>query len=481
MANSGNKQGMMFSILIVEDEDRSLNNALKTLKKIAPEATITVARCRDEAIQTITSSEFDLIVCDLRIPTSANNLDADEVHGLAVHGAAQEHCPGTPLIFLSAYATPQNTKNQLATGGVADYYGLVQKPLVQLAIKDGSTEFADYVSAMVQSLGALEACAIEADGEKLDSLLARAVRTYGARIGAVSASVEAKSGLSGAQVATSTFTQANGQTRSVLIKLMSQEDSRQEVANYSANVPNKLQPGYFASSIEPATRAGLRKSVALYYNIASQHRSLFSLLVEDPGRAAAVVEQMARGHRAWTDELHYASMTVREFRRLRLSDEKFGAHLEQSETYLRVEEQVTELSMCTCHGDLHGENVLVDDGGRPTLIDYGDVGVASSAIDPITLELSVIYHKRGPASTGTWPAAKNLEQWADLEAYLDGCPYSDFIRSCRDWAHAVASDKTVYATAYAHSVRQLKYDDVPNERALAVAHAAANALLQLHR
>ena len=51
--------------------------------------------------------------------------------------------------------------------------------------------------------------------------------------------------------------------------------------------------------------------------------------------------------------------------------------------------------------------------------------------------------------------------------------------ACRDWAYAVASPATVLATAYVHAARQLKYPDVSDDVALAVAESAAKALVQL--
>lgn len=468
---------MALRILIVEDEDRSLKDTIAILESVVDDLQVVVALSRDDAITTLEQEDFDLIICDLRIPTTTNDLDVDETHGLAVHAAAQECCPGTPLIFLTAFATPRNIRQQLSTGMVADFYGREAAPLVQLAIKDDPTECADLVAEFVSGLLSLESCAVECD-DPVDPLLVRATQVYAKRVNAVRAKLSLSGGLSSAQVAQAIFHDRQGQTRSILIKLQGRKDALAEISNYNRNVPNKLQPGYFAPSVEPALH-GLRKMAALYYTIANQHLSVFKVLAEDPARAARIVTAIEEAHQPWTTETRQEEILVADLRRQRVSDSIIMEHASALGPSFQVEDLVVSMDRCTSHGDLHGENILVDSADRPTLIDYGDVGLANAALDPLTLELSLIFHTAGPARVTDWPTSAQLERWADLEVYIEDSPFTQFVSRCRSWALTIAQPETVYATAYVHAVRQLKYGDVPPAHAIAVARSAADALLCL--
>jgi hypothetical protein len=129
------------------------------------------------------------------------------------------------------------------------------------------------------------------------------------------------------------------------------------------------------------------------------------------------------------------------------------------------------------HGDLHGFNVLVKDGADPTLIDYGEVGDANAALDPVTLELSSLFHPHMASAFGNWPDPAQAADWADLDAYLDGCPVPEFVRACRDWAtEASAEVEELLATAYCYAMRQMKYPDTNKELALAIANGAHSRL-----
>ncbi|GFG81551.1 hypothetical protein MPRG_48270 [Mycobacterium paragordonae] len=110
------------------------------------------------------------------------------------------------------------------------------------------------------------------------------------------------------------------------------------------------------------------------------------------------------------------------------------------------------------------------------IVDYGDVGVDYTAVDPVTLELSLIYNRQGPARAAEFHSSIRWDLWPDVEACYDSSPFRSFAAACRQWALESDSEEAVMAFAYAHSVRQLKYGDVPKEVASAVADASVSAL-----
>jgi hypothetical protein len=103
------------------------------------------------------------------------------------------------------------------------------------------------------------------------------------------------------------------------------------------------------------------------------------------------------------------------------------------------------------------------------LIDYGDIADGPPALDPVTLELSGIFHPDGVFYSSEWPSVETAKKWGELDAYLSGCPHRDFVRGCRAWALDVAAgSREIAATAYSYLLRQLKYADTNKDRALAL-------------
>jgi hypothetical protein len=125
---------------------------------------------------------------------------------------------------------------------------------------------------------------------------------------------------------------------------------------------------------------------------------------------------------------------------------------------------------------MHGENVLVSPDGSAVIIDYGDVDEGTASLDPITLELSLLFHPKGPLRGGAWPSHAQAVSWGNLDQYVQGCPAEAFVRECRAWASsAAAGNREVAVTAFSYLMRQLKYGDTDKALALALL-AGAKAL-----
>jgi CheY-like chemotaxis protein len=110
-------------VLIVEDESAARQNAIDLVRRVVPEAEIEVRESRDSAIAAINELQFDLVLCDLNIAETDGSLDTDENHGFAVFSHAREIVPGMPIIFLTGFATPKNTADRLASGGLYEIRG----------------------------------------------------------------------------------------------------------------------------------------------------------------------------------------------------------------------------------------------------------------------------------------------------------------------------------------------------------------------
>jgi hypothetical protein len=124
---------------------------------------------------------------------------------------------------------------------------------------------------------------------------------------------------------------------------------------------------------------------------------------------------------------------------------------------------------------MHGFNVLATDDLQPVLIDFADVRVAPAVADPLTMELSPIFHPGGPSNK---PSDKQMRLWFDLDAYAAVSPWPTFIHACRSWTEDAASGPSeIAAVVLSYALRQLKYRNPTSGLAYVLAEAAAERLL----
>jgi hypothetical protein len=144
-----------------------------------------------------------------------------------------------------------------------------------------------------------------------------------------------------------------------------------------------------------------------------------------------------------------------------------------------IESFVVRAAQCCQHGDLHCANVVFAERDQAMLIDFGDAGTSFSALDPITLELSTIFHSQHAMLPPGWPSEQNIADWAAPERFTEGCAFGPFVSACRQWALSDAgSPEEVVAIAYAYAIRQLKYRDTDKARARALIRACVAYLVK---
>ena len=160
---------------------------------------------------------------------------------------------------------------------------------------------------------------------------------------------------------------------------------------------------------------------------------------------------------------------MRDLRTQRIDDSEIQPYRDALGATEEFEEIEQEMTTSCQHGDLHGFNVLCNESGTPIVIDFGNVGPAPTCIDPIILELSVLFHRDSPLRSISWPTEEQAEAWFDLEEYLRGCPVPEFIKECANGLMKQADQANCRRVVYAEAVRQLKYKDTNRERALAIA------------
>jgi hypothetical protein len=217
-------------------------------------------------------------------------------------------------------------------------------------------------------------------------------------------------------------------------------------------------------------RCGTGAFGGLFFNLINNTSgSFFEVCKTNPAMAASVVDQLKDAWQIWTGNRPESRISVKALRELVLNDASLERIIgEHSIDHVRsFELRSLDVHLGTQHRDFHGENILVGENGAPIMIDLLSIGEASAAFDPITLELSLVFHPNSPFN-GTWPPIDQIPSWADLDAYLKHCPYADIVRSCRAWATVYAvTDRELFAAVYAYVVWQMNFSSTDTERAKA--------------
>lgn len=462
-------------ILLVEDEDRSARQTRNSIERSAPNAHVVVADCRDAALELIADDDFDLIVCDVKIPPTPESADVSDKHGLAVQAEARARCPGTPTIFLTGFAPEIDVRQQLSRGGVGTIFDLDMYPLTQLIEKD-EVELLEGAIAELQvaEKSLTDGCFIPLESAA-DEMLVRAVRMYARTTAHTSARLTTTTGLSGARTCLVALESPVGSPASIFIKVLPWSAALSEIEGFNRFVPNRLAPGTFAPALPPV-ESGLRKDAALVSTLASPGSvSLFDRMLTNPSSAASSVDQLATALSPWRASSVVEHVKLSDLRRRFISDDRLSAAGVDPAGLAHLEATEVEMTSAIAHGDLHGENVLVGEDSRPLLIDFGDVGVAYAVMDPVVLETSVLFHRNGPLRNSDRVRREGIRAWLELDWLCQDNPLEEVIRATRRWSESVDSRQAMSAMLYAHTLRQLKYGEIDRDQLLALAESCAQA------
>ena len=467
-------------MLLIEDEADSVDSFRELTRIAEPDMTFEfeVAPSLEEALAAISSGEFDFVVCDLRIPSGPNSLDADVQHGFLAHERLCRLCPGTPSAILTGHGSEQAAAQTVEQGQKIDMFGDgEQRSTSAYFRKTHIKECIEYMVALGGRLNELDAMPTEGDEFTPPSLL-RGLKAYARQRGAAAISVRRiKGGLSSATPITAELlSSSDGSLGKVFCKIDDAGELEAQAERYQDCVLPTLPPGAFPA-LGPLVRAPTgRNSTAVYSLARDFERNLLDLLSEDDRLAAAAVRRAREFTDGWRAAATSEQTSLGELRRTWIEDDELADldSLRPATEFEEYESGSVELSWCCQHGDLHGANVLIDADGDPLLIDFGDVGRWPAGVDPVNLELSMYYHPDSPYRRQV-PEPRVGEAWYDLEAYAAQVPRPEFVTACREWAtELTGGGAPLRALAYVHSVRQLKYSDAPHDFALSVARSCAS-------
>jgi CheY-like chemotaxis protein len=472
-------------LLIIDDEQDFTDTLLARFGERDLALEVTIARSKESALSSLADELFDFIICDLRIPTVDRALDADRVHGQSVYTTARAEIPGTPILVLSAYGDEQLVADMAELAPHDDPFGSgTNKPMLQYVTKHSDlegclTRVAD-AAGHTASLRQLNLSPIPEHLELSDAE-ERLVRIFARQKGgAVARFRELGGGLSDSRVLWLRIEDYSGALAALAVaKIDSLPEISEEVRRYDEYVSG-LTPGIFTPLIKKLTAGAGRFGGAFYGLDEGFDRSLFELAVSKPGNAARGIDALREGTSRWRNGRPTTALPVAAIRRRSVCDARVDLNVRQKLTGLGwelLEQREIQARPCPQHCDLHGLNVLTTQDGNSRMIDFASVGEATAAVDPVTLELSILFHPRGPAVDTAWPSVDQAAAWGNRPVYLDGCPFAEYVQHCRDWAFGVAaSNDEVFATVYAYAMRQLSYPYVDDDLALALIRCCIDAL-----
>lgn len=476
----------MIRILSVEDDDRMCDQMAEWVRSVSPSCELRFAGDRDTALEAIGEMEidYDLVICDLRIPPTAGSIDSKEQYGLEVHEVCRISLPGVPCVFLTGHATDADVYDQIARGPNEDLYGNRSvTPLVELFHKLDSAPMRSYLERMEAELRELEGIEVSTGGLELTPHELRVAQIFGRRYGGRTVQLTPLGGLSGAKTFRArVFNDAGARQATVFGKVTTISAALQEEANLARYAAAHLDPACIPT-VSDRVRAGAGRYGGVFFSMAERFdRSLFHVLEQDAGTASSALRSLEELTEPWLDAGKGEAFRVRSLRQLRVPDRimsQYEGELSALDVEL-LEDRPVEFRVAPQHGDLHGHNLLVDSAGRLMLIDFGETGEHPAGIDGVILETSLAFHSDRPAPAATWPSPEQAALWADIEEYAAAAPYPEFVRECRNWAtNCAGGPSTVAVLTYIDALRQLKYADTSKDVAAALAVAAGQAALAL--
>ncbi|RQP09017.1 MAG: response regulator [Microbacteriaceae bacterium] len=443
----------MRTALVVDDEYESRQLAALALQQ-AGFNNIRFAQNRSEAIAYSQDAmdEFDLVVVDRNLPDGPGDTPAQTTGDLLLVELL-ERVRDRPFVVFTGwddsplYQTVLGLTSRISVGGPEDS---IQQ--VTVLRKDQSVELAAWARSICQILDRVDAIEIDTD-QPLSHFRSRLLRKAALHYDGTHIKVrELSGGRSGESVWRCDVRDSAGRRTGTFIakeRAPGAPLTRTTLAGIGAIAPSRLVAGHIAR-IEGVSG---RRVIDIYQAAGIDSQALFEIAGSDPGRASECVRDMASA----LEDAHTTTA----------SSIPISEAMEVFLPWAEAEERLRELGLGLQagimvsvarehqHGDLHGENVLVDGAGI-AIIDFDRQCVASRVVDPITLLLSWFLHPGGPAF-----ADINISG-QDLVMLLDGTPAGDpCVEEIRLWVkREKQGDRDLWAAVMGYSLRQLRYHEV---------------------
>lgn len=454
-------------ILFVEDNDGFAGDLEPVLRKIPGVVEVFRVVDKESAAAALRDELIDLIILDLSIPPSKMEKAHDPEHGQALFHEAREFRPGTPIFILTGAEVEKFSRGLAKFGNQVKLWGDNSEiETVSFFLKEEVDEMLGRVQTLATIFSKMSAIAINTRGKNigLSPVQEQMLKSFTRVADGVACDVSLLSGgLSEAKVVkVSAMDKARKPQVLCAGKLGPSSVIRSEQDAYEKHA-RKLGIGA-CPPLYCAVDSGVGANGAIFYTLTDDDTaSLFDRLAADPLIGPTVVGRVRAGLQRWTEAATADIVSVGDVRR-RLIDDDAAAVVEAKfniSSLRAIETRPVQVSQSCIHGDLHCGNVLVKSDGDAVLIDFGDAGPGFTSLDPIALELSLIFHPDAAKLGLRDGLMKNLEAWPNVDEFVLDDRLKPMILACREWAHDVGGgDHSVLASAYAYALRQLKYETV---------------------
>ncbi|PWE15597.1 response regulator [Alcaligenes nematophilus] len=460
------------NVLLVDDDPEYLATLHEIVTKLAGGGASLIGTSNAEhAIELLKTDFFDFIVLDMSIPWSATDTADSPVHGMRVLTEAQTQVPGTPIFVLTgspARAYGEHVEDLLRGGARADIWGdSAERAVMCFNLKRDLRRFEDVLADYVGAYRAIRNVELDKGGLDIREGFDRLIRIFARSLDNISCSVsQITGGLSGTPVFRLQVADVQGNVTQGVVGKLGPIAKIMDEANRYDKFANRLPPEATPRKIR-VQRWGGGSDAALFYQLAKGYEETVFSIISADGRIGHTVQELERLTADWVRRTE--QKLVSEIRREQLPDAQYDQIVETFgiQWTEEIERILVRTSWACTHGDMHGANILVDENSRPILIDFGDMSDGPSSRDPITLELSALFHSDGPLRDSGWPGEAAQTIFVDVDAYLKDCPAAEFVRECRRWMTArSASKREPLAVAYSYLIRQLKYEDTDKKLAI---------------
>ncbi|MDR6294713.1 response regulator [Pantoea dispersa] len=469
-------------ILFVEDNSSYAETLVSAVKDKFPEIAWDVVDNSSSAEALLDKNYYDLIILDLCMPSVPSGLEKTVENGQQLFYSVQRLMPGTPIYILTGSELDSFATNLLRHGERIRLWGAEREFSTVLYFrKDETLELMKELAEVYDEIVSLNAIVINTRGKEIafGKGQERSLQSFVRSMGGFDGVYYPLSGLSGSLVGRIEVSDERFNVIGVFVaKLGLSSKIQRENESYTRHV--RLMPMHTFTPLLLSMGKGLKEYSAIFYTLADDYKdTLFNIVRKDPCKAVEVIKKVRNSMERWSTARKVSRVKIGEVRRAKLDDADFNKILTQYdiEVIKDIEDVFVNISESCIHGDLHGGNILVDQTGTPILIDFGDVGLKYTGLDPITLEMSLIFHPDCVASEISHEIRPFINNWPNIDRYCQDNPFREVIKYCRDWAYDISGDdKSVLAAGYAFAVRQLKYDTISADETIFLVKRIANAI-----
>ncbi|HDV5439719.1 phosphotransferase [Vibrio vulnificus] len=430
------------------------------------------------AEQKLNSTIYDYVVVDQSIPLNNQIGEADVSNGIRFADMVKTSFPGTPILILTGQSQEEVIEKYIEDQEPGIFWDGQPRGLIKSRSKSRLVNALALIEHAANELSLLEQIELNiVDNLQLDLYQKRVVRLFAKSNNAVAAMVKSLSGgLSNSTVLQITLMDHNhNNCQFALAKIDNIEAVEQDVFNFRNQI-NKLPVASFPNLLGKY-QVGCGKKQGAFYQFASDYSiDYFEVLKNDELRALEVLKKIRSIFNSWEQARAPSSGTLRDIRQVLCSDNKFSLvrKLLPEYNYDELEKKLIRYNESVQHGDLHGKNILLPESGdNPIIIDYGDVKLAPSVLDVVTLELSPYFH---PDMAGSFQRDREyFLDWFDEKKCVDNSPFPQVAKFLKEMKKERAFMNNCYvAVAYGYALRQLSYQDTSHEIALALIEASIN-------